>query len=308
MASRSHQLETAMSTIEPFTHRKIVVMHLDTRASQAARAMCDNRIGCVVVADESGHLAGIVTDRDLVCGLLAYRSDVDTPLLELMTCDPATVDENAEVEDVLELMVVNGVRRIPVVENLEKGKQRCVGIVTLDDLIASQAVPGERIARVVQSQIFRSRGFPSRGLRKLRSQARADARMEQTLMKFYKVIAKNTGLNDDNTAGVTLYILGALVRRLHYTGAAHLIAQLPHLMQDDLLDLPAGPDRSVTHATILAGLRDEFKFTEDRAESVFTQTCQALWHLIDPAQLAHVRAQLPLELQKAFRPQDNKAA
>ncbi|MBI3557498.1 MAG: CBS domain-containing protein [Deltaproteobacteria bacterium] len=296
-----------MSSIEPFTHRKIVIMHLDTRSSQAARAMCENRIGCVIVADERGHMAGIVTDRDLVCGLLAYRSDVDTPLLEVMTPDPATVDETAQLEDVLGLMVENGVRRIPVVQNLDGGKQRCVGIVTLDDLIASQALPGERISRVVQSQIFRSRGFPSRGLRKLRSQTRADARMEQTLMKFYKVMAKGTGLSEETVPEVTKYILSALVRRLHYTGAAHLIAQLPHLMQDDLLDLPAGPDRSVTHATILAGLRAGFGFTEEQANLVFAKSCEALWELVDPKQLAHVRAQLPMELQNAFRPQNQAA-
>ncbi len=269
--------------------------------------MCENRIGCVIVGDEEGHLAGIVTDRDLVCGLLAYRSDVDTPLLELMTEDPAAVEETAGLEDVLALMERNGVRRIPVVQNLAGGKQRCVGIVTLDDLIASQALAPDSISRVVQSQIFRSRGFPSRGLRKLRSRARADARMEQTLMKFYKVIASNTGLSEDSVPGITKYILSALVRRLHYTGAAHLIAQLPHLLQDDLLDLPAGPDRSVTQITILAGLRREFGFTEDKANQVFHRACQALWEVVDAKQLAHVRAQLPLELQHVFRPQSEAA-
>lgn len=51
-------------------HPVVTAMRTDT-AVRAARLMRDSRVGIIPVVDESGRLAGVVTERDLVHEILA---------------------------------------------------------------------------------------------------------------------------------------------------------------------------------------------------------------------------------------------
>lgn len=290
-----------MSSIEPFVHRKIVVLHDDASAQQAARAMCDRKIGCIVVSDHEGHVVGILTDRDIVCGLFAYGSDPNTKISDIMTPRPIVIRETAEVEDVIKIMETNGIRRVPVVHKLEShvksGREKCVGIITLDDLIASQSVESGRLARVVQSQLFRRRSSITKDARGYRSQLRSEARADQTLNRFFNTVAEKARIDEDSAADLTEMMLSCIVQRMHYTGAAHLIAQLPHNLQDQLLDLPAGPDRSITLSSILNELSRHFGFDEKRAQEVASGFGDALRSLIAQGQFEHALAQLPDDIK-----------
>jgi CBS domain-containing protein/uncharacterized protein (DUF2267 family) len=288
-----------MSGIEAFTNRKVLVLGEDTRASEAARAMAEKGVGCVVVAGGDGKITGVITDRDLVTGLLAVRSDVDTKLVELMTTEPVWVDENAAIDEVAALMETNGIRRVPVMRG-----PRCVGIVTLDDLVSARAIDYGAAARIVRSQILRGQRAAVERRRGAEHKAarRSEAHMQQTLNRFYHVVGAKTGLPQEVVPAVTTVVLGAIVRRLHFTGAAGLIAQLPQLLHDDLLDLPAGPDRTVTPEAILERLMMECRFDRERASQTLAHFFDALREVIDPRELDHVRAQLPVEMQAVMIP------
>ena len=90
-------------------------------------------IGAVlVVADPSDPLLeGIVTDRDLCCGVVATGKNGDlVRVADLMTSVPITCGPEDTLEECEELMQVGQVRRIPVVNN----RGRCVGIVAQADI------------------------------------------------------------------------------------------------------------------------------------------------------------------------------
>jgi CBS domain-containing protein len=145
-----------MKTILPFIQKRVVVLHEDSRLNQAARAMTEHGIGCVVVIDRSGHVTGIVTDRDLVKGVLAEDKEPESiEVSEIMTRDPVTVEENATIQRVIALMEENGVRRIPVVHRLSRTTVKCIGIVTLDDLAMSRSIDPQHLMRVLRSQLKR---------------------------------------------------------------------------------------------------------------------------------------------------------
>ena len=291
----------SMALLESFIQRKVYAVHQDTHANRAARAMCERNIGCVIVTDMKGDMVGIVTDRDLTCSLLAASKTAEVPLSEVMTPNPQCVEETAEISDVLLIMEDVGVRRIPVVQRLgEHGPRKCVGLITLDDLVAAKLVDPEKLARIIKAQIWR-RGFAHfEAYRRARAEARSEAHTRQTLNHFYKTIAENTQIPSEILTPVIHYLLGSFVRRLHYTGAAHFISQLPRLLQEDLLDLSAGPDRSINAESICAALQSRYGFEKDQAHEVLANFCSCLTELINMGQIEQIQTQLPEDLRALF--------
>ena len=99
-----------------------------TTVGEAVALMAQHRIGSTVVM-EGKQLAGIFTERDTV---RAISQSHDAPAHEVsswMTPGPKTVGPDEDVETALNLMLDNGSRHLPVVENGE-----VIGIVSLRDL------------------------------------------------------------------------------------------------------------------------------------------------------------------------------
>ena len=115
--------------------REVVVAKRGTTVSEAARLMRSHHVGDVVVVDEvDGRKVpcGIVTDRDIVIGLVAQGLDPDTIQVgDLMMTGIVVGRELDGVADTLEIMRVKAVRRMPIVDALGT----LVGIVTADDLL-----------------------------------------------------------------------------------------------------------------------------------------------------------------------------
>lgn len=289
-----------MSTIDSYIHRKVVVLHQESLAKQAALAMCEQNIGCVLVCNKNSELLGIVTDRDLACSVATSSKGADLTLSEIMTPRPVCVDEDVELEAVIQLMQESGVRRIPVVKTLQGNKKRCVGIITLDDLIVSRLVNYDQLARIVRSQVRRKWAWYSPEHLRSTPVLRSEARAEQTLNHFYKIIAEKTRIPADLLPQVTQFLLGCVIRRLPYTGAAHFIAQLPKNIQEDLLDLPAGPDRSIDIKFMNNTLKSRYGFSEENAKSMISHFFPTLKKLVDPHEINHLEAQLPLDFRSLF--------
>jgi CBS domain-containing protein len=110
---------------------------------EVARIMRDQRIGDVLVCDDSGKLLGIVTDRDLVVRAMAESRDPDQMKVgEIATDRPVTIEPGSSVDDAVRLMREKAIRRIPVVEN-----DKPVGIVSIGDL-AQQRDPGSALGQI----------------------------------------------------------------------------------------------------------------------------------------------------------------
>jgi len=101
--------------------------------ARAATMMRDRHVGVLPVIDDlrSRHLVGIVTARDIVVRGMAEDQEGDRRIADLMTHPPLAVAHvDADVEDIMDLMNQNRVRRLPVVDD----RGRVVGIVALSDV------------------------------------------------------------------------------------------------------------------------------------------------------------------------------
>jgi CBS domain-containing protein len=106
-------------------------LHREEVVRTAAAVMRDRCIGDVLVVDDAGALAGIVTDRDLTLRVVAAGLDPATTAIgDVATPDPVRVGVDATVAEVALAMREHAVRRVPVVD----GDGRPVGVVALSDL------------------------------------------------------------------------------------------------------------------------------------------------------------------------------
>ena len=101
----------------------------ETTVREVAGMMAQEDVGPIPVVDGE-RLVGIVTDRDLVVRVLAEGRDPDsTTVGEVASGDPVSVSPDADIEEALELLAENQVRRLLVVEH-----DRLVGIVAQADI------------------------------------------------------------------------------------------------------------------------------------------------------------------------------
>ena len=103
----------------------------DAPLGAVARLMVQHNCGEVPVVDTDGQLIGVLTDRDIVCRVLAAgKNPLEHTAQDCMTQPAITVHPDTTITDVVTTMEVHQIRRVPVVDEHE----RFVGIVAQADL------------------------------------------------------------------------------------------------------------------------------------------------------------------------------
>ena len=113
---------------------------------QAAQLMKSEDVGPIPIVGDNGKLEGIITDRDIVLKVVAEgRDPKTTKLADVMSTDLITCTADGDIEETLDLMEDNQVRRIPVVD----ASGRLVGIISQAD-IATRLDDSEKTAELVE--------------------------------------------------------------------------------------------------------------------------------------------------------------
>ncbi|MEK6771363.1 MAG: CBS domain-containing protein [Pseudomonadota bacterium] len=136
-------------------NREVVVVERSASVSQAARLMRDFHVGdLVVVETQDGRRrpVGILTDRDIVVGVLARDVDAaSVAVRDVMGGELITATEDESLPDVVKRMRAAGVRRLPVVD----GEGTLVGILTVDDLLDLLSETLNDLTRLISRELTR---------------------------------------------------------------------------------------------------------------------------------------------------------
>ena len=144
---RAHSLKIRDVAVRP-----AVTARLDEAIGTCARRMHDERVGCLVVVEDSDGVelpVGVLTDRDIAIEVVAFGLDPSTMTAgDVMTDQPAVVDEDDDVLDALQRMRERGVRRLPVV----RPDGALTGVVALDNLMEALGQEFDGVVSVMRAQ------------------------------------------------------------------------------------------------------------------------------------------------------------
>src|SRR5687767_3230402 len=116
-----------------------------TTLDQIAKMMIQNDCGEIPVVDPKDCIIGVVTDRDIVCRVVAEGKNPMAYTAETCMSQPVvTVNEDASLDEVVATMEKHQVRRVPVVD----ARGVCTGIISQADV--AWVGPTEEVADLVR--------------------------------------------------------------------------------------------------------------------------------------------------------------
>jgi len=102
-----------------------------TSVLDAMKLMAEKGVGALVVLDDKGRLAGIVSERDYARKVaLLERPSFSVPISEIMTADVLTVSLRDTSSFCMQLMTDRHLRHLPV---LAEGE--LIGLLSIGDLV-----------------------------------------------------------------------------------------------------------------------------------------------------------------------------
>ncbi|WP_372779372.1 putative nucleotidyltransferase substrate binding domain-containing protein [Litorivivens sp.] len=136
--------------------RELVTCASDTSIRDAARQMTEQGVSLLLVtgstppvatSDDSPHVVGIVTDRDMRSRVMAQGISYETAVSEVMTEDLLTLDDNAYVFEAMLSMLRFNVHHLPIMH-----RRRCIGVISLSDILRHESQSSILLARGIFAQ------------------------------------------------------------------------------------------------------------------------------------------------------------
>jgi CBS domain-containing protein len=119
-------------SLDRFCRKQVVTATANEDIDSVSHLMREAHVGAVVVVNEGDRPVGIVTDRDIVCRVVANGlAPRSTRVADVMTRDPRVAYVQDTIDTAIFRMRQSGLRRLPIVDAAGK----LAGLVSLDDLL-----------------------------------------------------------------------------------------------------------------------------------------------------------------------------
>jgi CBS domain-containing protein len=124
----------------------------ETPLNEVANLMVEADCGEIPVVDGSNRLIGVVTDRDIVCRVVAKGKNPSSCCAQdAMTQPVVAVLADTTLDEIVAVMEENQIRRVPVVDS----GGCCCGIVSQADvaMVARESEVGEMVREVSRDSL-----------------------------------------------------------------------------------------------------------------------------------------------------------
>jgi CBS domain-containing protein len=112
----------------------VKTVHPDAAVIEAVQKMAKFDVGSIVVVDSSLRPVGIITERDVLRGIVIPRLPIDVvTALEVMSKPLISISPDVSVEQAAKLMSDKRIKKLPIVEG-----NKLVGIITSMDLVRTE--------------------------------------------------------------------------------------------------------------------------------------------------------------------------
>lgn len=147
-------------------HPECVTAKRDATVLELAQEMAAEAVGTVVIVDDKQVPVGIVTDRDILCRVIAKsKNDTSTTAEEIMSAPLVCVPSETGTLEALSKMQQSGVRRLPVIDD----DGRVMRIISLDEVVQGLSDELFNVGQAIRIEL-------TRGVSMSRARHRREAR------------------------------------------------------------------------------------------------------------------------------------
>lgn len=128
-------------------------------ASITIRAVAEmlnrERIGALLIKEEGGGLAGIISERDIVRSLAEHGPGaLDLPVSDFMSQSLVTCSPESSTEEIMTQMLESQIRHLPVVRD-----GALIGIISIGDVVKAVLSELRWMTKVLQDQVVAAAGW-----------------------------------------------------------------------------------------------------------------------------------------------------
>lgn len=117
--------------------------------ANAAGELTERKIGALLVEDDNDEIVGILSERDIVRGMVPHGADLhDVAVAELMTSNLIRCSPEDSVHEAMEMMTDRRIRHLPVFED-----DQLVGFISIGDLVKCRIMEVQSEAEAMRQYI-----------------------------------------------------------------------------------------------------------------------------------------------------------
>ena len=129
--------------------RDVITARESDKISDVASSLSANKIGALVISNDGVHINGIVSERDIVHGLVEHGASLlDREISDVMTRDVFTCSPDDSVDELMAKMSGRRIRHLPCVEG-----DRLCGMISIGDVVKYRLVEIEAEAEAMRAYI-----------------------------------------------------------------------------------------------------------------------------------------------------------
>lgn len=127
----------------------VVTIAPDASVSEAVGVLVSKGIGSLVILTDSGELAGIITERDILGALASDAAALAHPVRQVMVRDVIIGVPQDDISAVAQTMLEKRVRHLPIIDD-----GQLIGIVSIGDVLKAQRDAYRGTVDTLETQIL----------------------------------------------------------------------------------------------------------------------------------------------------------
>lgn len=109
--------------------KNVITVKRNTTIKEAIQLCISHEISGLIVVDDKENAIGVITEKDLLVAF-DYLNDAEAVINDFVAEDILSVTKDADLEDVVKMIIQRNVKRVPVLEN-----DRVIGILSRRDVL-----------------------------------------------------------------------------------------------------------------------------------------------------------------------------
>lgn len=156
---QQQQEDNALSSVKvgALIARAPVMISTQASVRQAAQIMTEESVSSLLIieqitsfedgGEERKKLVGILTDRDLRTRVVSQGIDLETPVTEVMTASPKTLDKETYVFEAMLMMLRFNLHHLPIIEHGSP-----IGVIAISDIVRHESKNSLYIVGLIHRQ------------------------------------------------------------------------------------------------------------------------------------------------------------